>query len=120
MRAFPAWRKGKGRRVSCGLSGLGLAGEQALFGQFVAHVQVFLHRFFQSGRTARAGEPMTSMPSGMSAVPVTSAPAPTRQCLPTRAPSMTTAPMPTSEPSPMVQPCTMAPCPTVTLLPMTD
>ena len=47
-------------------------------------------------------------------------PAPIRQFDPTRASSRTMAPMPISVLSPMVHPCRMAPCPTVTPSPTTS
>lgn len=49
---------------------------------------------------------------------VTSAPAATMLPAPITAPFMTMAPMPMRAPSSTVQPCSMAPWPTVTLLPM--
>ncbi|MNT35668.1 hypothetical protein D3C72_1717020 [compost metagenome] len=44
--------------------------------------------------------------------------APIRQFFPMRAPFRITAPMPTRLLSPMVQPCSMALCPTVTPVPI--
>ena len=64
-------------------------------------------------RATFAGRPITSTPSGICLPSVTSAPAPTSTLLPITAPFSTVAVMPIRLPSPIVQPCSIARCPTV-------
>ena len=68
----------------------------------------------ERGRHTLAGTPITREPSGICIPWVTRAEAPMIQFLPICAPLSTTAPIPTRELSSMVQPCRMAPWPTVT------
>ena len=71
-----------------------------------------------SSLTALAGEPTINQPSGNSLFSVTSAPAPTKQLLPILALLRIVAPIPIKELLPIVQPCIIALCPMVQLLPI--